>query len=148
MPGTTRADIALRLGHMALPVEIKGQWHSEVWQAASAQLDAQYTRDWRADGRGAYLVLWFGDVPSFNLPPHPDGDPQPATPTELREMLVDAIPLDRRGAIEVYVLDVSGTAEARQRLAVGRVRKRRGKDKVRSTAANDGVGCGGRHPFF
>ena len=130
MPGTTRADIALRLGHMALPVEIKGQWHGEVWQAASAQLDAQYTRDWRADGRGAYLVLWFGDVPGFNLPPHPDGAALRGTPEELRAMLVDAIPLERRSAIDVYVLDVSGTPEGRNRLAVGRTRKRRSSVKT------------------
>lgn len=129
MPGTTRADIALRLDQAVLPVEIKGQWHSAVWHAASAQLDAQYTRDWRADGRGAYLVLWFGDVPGFNLPPHPDGVPLPATATALRTMLIDKIPLERRSMIDVYVVDVSGSEEGRKRLGVGRIRKRRAKKK-------------------
>jgi hypothetical protein len=130
MPGTTRADIALRLDHMVLPVEIKGQWHSAVWQAASAQLDAQYTRDWRADGRGTYLVLWFGDVPGFNLPPHPESAPPPEAPNELRKLLIDKIPLERRSMIDVYVIDVSGTAEGRKRLGVGRTRKRSTKKKA------------------
>jgi len=125
MPGITRADIGVRLNKLVLPTEIKGQWHPEVWVAASAQLDAQYMRDWRAEGCGVYIVLWFGDVPGHNLPPHPDGSTLPATPKELRNMLIERIPEDRRSSIDVYVLDASGTVEGRGRLAVGRVRKRR-----------------------
>jgi len=124
MPGVTRADIGVRLGKMLLPVEIKGQWHPQVWAAASAQLDAQYTGDWRANGRGVYLVLWFGDVVGFNLPPHPDSDPTPASADALRAALVDRIPPDRRPLIDVYVIDVSGTFEGRERLSLGRKRKR------------------------
>ncbi len=129
MPGVTRADIGLSLDTMVLPIEIKGQWHAQVWAAASEQLDAQYTRDWRADRSGVYIVLWFGDVPGFNLPPHPDGANAPATPDQLRTMLVERIPVDRRPSIDVYVLDVSGTPEGRQRLSVGRQRKRRAPAK-------------------
>jgi hypothetical protein len=125
MPGITRADIGVRLNKLVLPTEIKGQWHPEVWEAASAQLDAQYTRDWRADGQGAYIVLWFGDVPGHNMPPQQDGSTLAATPEELRDMLIERIPADRRRSIDVYVLDVSGTAEGRKRLAVGRERRRK-----------------------
>ena len=135
MPGVTRADIGLRIDKLVLPVEIKGQWHPEVWAAASKQLDGQYTRDWRAEGRGVYIVLWFGDVPSSNLPPHPDGAAAPESPEALRAMLVTRIPADRRPYIDVYVVDVSGTAEGRRRLAVGRTRKRKASTTTRGRAA-------------
>ena len=134
MPGITRADIGLRINKLVLPTEIKGQWHPEVWVAASAQLDAQYTRDWRADGRGVFVVLWFGDVPGCNLPPHADGRSAPSKPEELRDMLVELIPTERRPFIDVYVLDVSGTEEGRERLALGRTRKRKASPKAATKA--------------
>ena len=83
MPDRKRADIVLTRDRMKLPVEIKGQWHGDVWNAAVGQLDALYTVDRQADGRGVYIVLWFGDVPRRNLPKHPDGLPRPRTPGEL-----------------------------------------------------------------
>ena len=63
MPARTRADVVVIYGSIGLPVEIKGQWHRSVWDAACEQLDEKYTRDWHAEGRGAYIVFWFGDVP-------------------------------------------------------------------------------------
>src|SRR5262249_17922752 len=38
MPDGKRSDIALIYNGMGLPVEIKGQWHREVWNAPSEQL--------------------------------------------------------------------------------------------------------------
>ena len=107
MPRQTRADIAAIRNAIGLPVEIKGQWHREVWTAPIEQLDAKYTRDWHAKGRGVYIVLWFGNVPGKNLPPHPERKERPASPEELREMLVDCIPEERRSLIDVIVVDVS-----------------------------------------
>ncbi|TIL73167.1 MAG: hypothetical protein E5Y70_17530 [Mesorhizobium sp.] len=107
MPGQKRADIAAIRNRIGLPVEIKGQWHPEVWTAPTEQLAARYTRDWHAEGRGAYIVLWFGDVPRKNLPAHPDGLPTPKTPDELRAMLVDRLPESLWDVIDVYVIDVS-----------------------------------------
>ena len=104
MPGQKRTDIAAIRNAIGLPVEIKGQWHREVWDAACEQLDAKYARDWQAKGRGAYIVLWFGDV---RLPRHPDGLPRPKTPEEMKKMLVDRIPEARRSVLDVFVLDVS-----------------------------------------
>ena len=43
-----------------LPIEIKGQWHSELWTAAKNQLGEQYASSYEARGHGIYLVLWFG----------------------------------------------------------------------------------------
>ena len=88
-------------------MEIKGQWHPDIWDAACEQLDAKYTRDWHAEGRGAYIVMWFGDVPGKNLPGHPKGLLRPKTPCELRKLLVDRIPESRRSDIDVFVIDVS-----------------------------------------
>ena len=103
----TRADIALTRNTMKLPVEIKGQWHREVWSAASDQLDAKYAVDWQAEGSGIYIVLWFGDVRDRQLPRHPDGLERPRSPQDLRRMLIDRLPEARRDWIDVFVVDVS-----------------------------------------
>ncbi len=94
MPGQTRVDIAAIRNTIGLPVEIKCQWHREVWNAASDQLDTKYARDWRAQGRGVYIVLWFGDVPGKQIPGHPEGLERPATPETLRQMLIDRLRRD------------------------------------------------------
>ena len=107
MPGQTRADIAAIRNAFGLPVEIKGQWHRDVWDAASDQLDANYARDWHAEGRGVYVVLWFGDVRGKQLPGHPEGLERPETPEGLRKMLIDRLPEARRSWIDVFVIDVS-----------------------------------------
>ena len=111
MPDGKRADIVVIRNSVGLPVEIKGQWHRHVWDAASDQLDASYTRDWHAEGRGVYIVLWFGDVPGRRLPGHPDGQDLPQTPGSLRRMLIDRLPEARRSWIDVFVIDVSKPEE-------------------------------------
>ena len=110
MPGQKRADIAAIRDTIGLPVEIKGQWHREVWNAACDQLDANYARDWQANGRGVYIVLWFGNVPRKNLPKHPDGLPRPKTPGELEGMLKDRLAEARRSSIDIFVIDLSRPA--------------------------------------
>ena len=108
MPQTKRADLAFARGTVQLPVEIKGQWHTDVWDAATGQLDVQYLIDWRSEQRGIYCVLWFGDVPSASnrrLKVHPDGHPAPASAEEMRTMLIARIPEARRALIDVVVFD-------------------------------------------
>ncbi len=56
-----RADLAFARPTVQLPMEVKGQWHAEVWGAASAQLDAQYLIDWRSESAASIV--------SFGLPP-------------------------------------------------------------------------------
>ena len=63
-----------------VPVEIKGQWHKEIWNAADTQLDKLYSADWRADRRGIYLILWFGAGTPLTAPPA--GIATPTTPEE------------------------------------------------------------------
>ena len=105
MPDYGRADIAIRCNQMKLPVEIKGQWHRNVWDAASSQLDARYTSDWQAECRGVYIVLWFGDIPGRALPSHPEGLEAPTSPSALVQMLIDRLPESRRASIDVFVVD-------------------------------------------
>ena len=106
MVGQKRVDIVAVRNTIGLPIEIKGQWHREVWNAACDQLDANYTRDWRAEGRGVYIVLWFGDCPNKQLPRHPDGVARPETPRDLKRLLIDRLPEARRPWIDVFVIDV------------------------------------------
>ena len=111
MPGARRADFILSHGEVRLPIEIKGQWHGQVWDAAVDQLDAYYAVEWRAEGQGLYIVLWFGHVPRKQLPHHPEGLARPGTPQELRQMLIDRIPEIRRSQIDVFVMDVTAPAQ-------------------------------------
>jgi hypothetical protein len=110
MPKTKRADLAFACGQLQLPMEIKGQWHPEVWHAATRQLDLQYLIDWRSEQRGIYCVLWFGNVPSKSgrrLKAPPEGIKAPKTTDEMRKMLIDRIPEARRTLIDVVVLDLT-----------------------------------------
>jgi hypothetical protein len=70
---------------MNLSIEIKGQWHREVWTAAETQLQ-DYTKQYKSDGHGIYLVLWFG-----HLGPRNDKNPRGlngCVPKNLCEMKV------------------------------------------------------------
>ena len=107
MPNQKRADIAAILGPIGLPVEIKRQWHRDIWTAPVEQLAARYTRDWNAEGRGVYIVLWFGMVEGQAMPRHPEGRAPPCSPEALRSMLIELMPDSYRDVIDIYVVDVS-----------------------------------------
>ena len=109
MPQDKRADLAFACGTVQLPMEIKGQWHPRVWDAASDQLDRFYLRDWRSGDRGIYVVLWFGDVPSASgrcLKPPPSGEP-PTRPGEMETMLRERVPASRREALSIKVINLT-----------------------------------------
>jgi hypothetical protein len=89
---------------LILPIEIKGQWHPELWIAADKQLDHRYVNDWRAE-RGIYLVLWFGE--DTVIPNAPDGRSKPKTPAELREALHAMSKAAVAGRVNVVVLDIT-----------------------------------------
>lgn len=110
MPQSKRADLAFARGPKQLPMEVKGQWHPDVWDAVNSQLASQYLIDWRSEGRGIYCVLWFGDVPSATgrrLKPPPSGVASPLSPEQMREAIIALIPEARRPFIDVFVLDLS-----------------------------------------
>jgi hypothetical protein len=92
-----------------MPIEIKGQWHPDLWHAADTQLDRLYSTDWRAERRGIYLVLWFGDTTASNkkLKGPGDGSSLPKTPAELRTALIERSKAAKEGRVEVIVLDLA-----------------------------------------
>jgi hypothetical protein len=84
MPNSNRCDLLTTHSLMNLPIEIKGQWHDEVWTAAAEQLQ-NYTREYHSNGRGIYLVLWFGYL-GPNNPKNPHGWTGQQSPKSLSEM--------------------------------------------------------------
>jgi hypothetical protein len=96
------------VGTLRIPIEIKGQWHSELWKGSDTQLDVLYTRDWRAEGHGIYLVLWFGNQQKTNKKLKSPGRLKalPKTADELKEMLVATSESAREGRVIVFVLDL------------------------------------------
>jgi len=88
MPDNKRCDLLNTHGLMNLPIEIKGQWHNEVWTAAATQLQ-NYTREYHSDGLGIYLVLWFGYLePNHSKNPHGwRGQPLPKALDEMKGLL-------------------------------------------------------------
>ena len=101
-------DIALTRNQIKLPIEIKGQWHKDVWDAAIEQLAAKYAIDHQAEDHGIYIVLWFGNKINKDkkLKPHPDKLDPPETPEDLERMLKERLPEVKRSLIDVYVVDL------------------------------------------
>ena len=106
-------DITCSVGTLRIPIEIKGQWHRQLWHGADTQLDALYTPDWRANSHGIYLVLWFGagqpEHKSLQSPGR--SKPQPQNPEELCQMLTVSSKAAAEGRIKVFVLDLTRPEE-------------------------------------
>ena len=86
-----------------LVLESKGQWHSELYTAASAQLSQRYSVHPHAEQQGIYFVLWFGpDEKVANITNHGVSSAQ-----ELKVILDNELPSDLRGRIDIFVLDIS-----------------------------------------
>lgn len=107
--GDKEVDITCSVGPIRMPIEIKGQWHPDLWHAADTQLDRLYSTDWRAERRGIYLVLWFGDTTasSKKLKGPGGGSSLPKTPAELRTALIERSKAAKEGRVEVFVLDLA-----------------------------------------
>ena len=107
MPDNNRCDLLNSHGLMILPIEIKGQWHDEVWTAATEQLQ-NYMREYHSDGRGIYLVLWFGYLgPNNTKNPHGwTGQPLPISLDEMKNLL--AIKFENVSEkTKIFLLDLS-----------------------------------------
>ncbi len=86
-----------------LVLESKGQWHPELYNAASAQLAQRYSIHPHAEKQGIYFVLWFGaNEKVANLTNHGI-----TTAHELKVILESRLPIELRGLIDIFVLDVS-----------------------------------------
>ncbi|HIF9263866.1 TPA: NACHT domain-containing protein [Photobacterium damselae] len=86
-----------------LVIEAKGQWHSELYSAASAQLFERYSIHPDAEHQGIYLVIWFGvDEEVAGRKRHGISSAQ-----ELKSSIEEKLPAELKGLIDVFVLDVS-----------------------------------------
>ncbi|ABB24665.1 NACHT domain-containing protein [Pelodictyon luteolum] len=102
--GDKRAAIRISFkNRIAIPVEIKGDWHRELWTAPTSQLP-RYTAPAMTGGRAIYLVLWTG---GREQPPPRDGGKKPRSPRELQERLEAFTAGRSEERTEVFVLDVS-----------------------------------------
>ena len=109
MPNNSRADCGFRLNDIVIPLEAKGQWHRKVWEAPKEQLGRQYLRLFQSEGRGLYLVFWFGRKapPGKRLKRPPNDLSSPKTPEEMKRILEDLVPKGLRDQIAMYVLDLT-----------------------------------------
>jgi hypothetical protein len=108
--GDKEVDITASTPALRLPIEIKGQWHRDLWIGADQQLNLLYTQDWRAENRGIYLVLWFGARSDRKkLQTLGKGKPIPTTPKELKEMLIANSRAAQTGQISIVVLNIERT---------------------------------------
>jgi hypothetical protein len=102
------ADIGCTVGQLRLPIEVKGQWHPELWTGADNQLNKLYAQDWRAEGRGIYLVLWFGlRTDNKKLKSRGREKLNPTTADQLKEMLIESSQAAKTGKIEIIVIDTA-----------------------------------------
>lgn len=86
-----------------LVTEVKGQWHRELYSAASAQLYDRYSIHPDAEQQGIFLVIWFGENETVaGRKTHGI-----KTAQELKMSIEAVLPADLRGLIDVFVLDVS-----------------------------------------
>ena len=86
-----------------LVTEVKGQWHKELYTAASVQLHERYSINPGAEQQGVYLVLWFGvDEKVANHKTHSIGSPE-----ALKESVIGQMPEELIPFIDVFVLDLS-----------------------------------------
>lgn len=110
MPNDKQADFAFVLAEYGLvvPLEAKGQWHAELWTAASSQLAALYSTHHCAGGHGVYVVFWFGsEVPSGKRLKRPPGEePVPTSAAELEQALRPGLPTEERQVLDVFVFDL------------------------------------------
>lgn len=86
-----------------LVIEAKGQWHSELYTAATTQLHERYTIHPDAENQGIYLVIWFGSNEIVaGSKRHGITSAQ-----ELKKTIEESLPQELHGVIDVFVLDVS-----------------------------------------
>lgn len=104
-----RSDIRVSFNGHAIPIEVKKQYHRQLWSAVVDQLALKYAIAPESSGFGIYLVLWFG----FGEMPVPPKGRRPTTPEALRDRLQKQLTGPHRHKITVVVLDVSGSTPDR-----------------------------------
>jgi hypothetical protein len=104
MPENQRCDFLNSLNLIDLPVEVKGQWHPDLWTSAYSQLET-YSKMYRANGYGIYLVLWFG--PTKEKGPQKFGNVKIETYREMLTFLETTYSDKLSTRTKLFVLDLS-----------------------------------------
>jgi len=86
-----------------LRIEVKLDHSPDLWRAIHEQLIPLYTLDPKTQGRGIFLVLWFGEK---NMPA-PTSGKKPKTAPELATRLIETLTSQEQKLIDVFALDVS-----------------------------------------
>ncbi len=86
-----------------LVIEAKGQWHSDLFTAAEAQLHERYSIHPDAEHQGIYLVYWFGNGETIAG----RKDVSVTSAKQLHQKIIESVPEEIRGLIDVFVLDLS-----------------------------------------
>jgi hypothetical protein len=107
MVADKRTDIWVALPGQKVLVELKRDYHTDVWTAAENQLERFYTRDPEASGFGVYGVFWFGPKRGSSIPRPPKGLPRPQSAQEMEDVLLSLLPDEKKAKIAIFVLDVS-----------------------------------------
>ena len=86
-----------------LVMEVKGQWHPELYEAAATQLNNRYSIHPDAEQQGIFLVIWFGQ--NGKVAGRKRHGIKSAK--ELKERIEENLPEALLGQVDVFVLDVS-----------------------------------------
>ncbi len=86
-----------------LRIEIKLDHSPDLWRAIHEQLIPLYTLDSKTQGRGIFLVIWFGEK---RMSP-PSSGKKPKSATELKARLIKTLTTEEKKLINIFVLDVS-----------------------------------------
>lgn len=105
MPDDKRADLVCNSSEMQLPIEVKGQWHDDLWTAMNDQLGDLYLKEYQSQGQGIYLIFYFGE----NVTKKPKGNSnyKPQNALELQRTLTACIKEKYKEGIDVFVMDLS-----------------------------------------
>jgi hypothetical protein len=125
MAADKRVDVSIALNHRKTLMELKRDYHPDVWRAHQTQLDRLYTSDPDASGYGVYGVFWFGSQRPRRMPSRPDGGSAPSSASEMQEILTELIPPEKREKLSVVVLDVSGPVGSRTKSKKVKANERR-----------------------
>lgn len=110
MANMNRCDITVEAviggAQRLLVVEVKGQWHKELYTAAAKQLHDRYSSHPHAAQQGIYLVLWFG----AGVEIAGKRDDTIANPQALRAFIMAQMPRELHDLVDVVVIDLSPNA--------------------------------------
>ncbi len=105
MPDDKRADLVCNSSKMQLPIEVKGQWHDDLWTAMNDQLGDLYLKEYQSKGQGVYLIFYFGESTTKN--PKRNDKYKPQNALQLQECLTACVEEKYKEGIDVFVMDLS-----------------------------------------